>query len=271
MTLKLPAREQREVVKGRVLLVDADLLLYLSRDPEEPVQNVLHSVKLMLQEMQENTQCEQMRCIFSSPTNFRYGIEPNYKANRKDKEKPPHYQATKDYLIEHWDAEVARDDWEADDEITDMVGYLTMHGPYSSEEFRDMDIENDPANPDISDGIIASLDKDFLTVCGWHYKWRGHHAGNIFWVNEDDAENFLCYQLLCGDSADNIISPVKPRNKNGALSASGFGHVKARDFLLKYDTPEERMEAVHALYREQGWGNQFQINYKLLAIGRTEV
>jgi len=257
MSLKLQARPERAVVPGRTLLVDVDLLLYLSRDPDEPLQNVLHSVKLMLLEMQENTKCEHMRCILSSPTNFRYEVAENYKANRKDKEKPPHYQATKDYLIEHWDAEIARDNWEADDEIASMAICACQE-------------EESNPNYSIKDLVTATLDKDFFTVSGWHYKWRGHHKNEIFWVNEEDAEAFLCYQLLVGDSADHILSPVKPTNKDGSLAKAGFGHVKARDFLLNF-TYSEMREAVRNLYVLQGFEREFEINYKLLAIGRTEV
>jgi len=253
MTLTLPIREQRTVIPGRVLLVDSDLMLYLSRDPDEPVNFILHSVKEMLLDMQEKTQCETMRCILSSPTNFRYEIAENYKANRKDKEKPPHYQATKDYLIQHWDAEIAPDGYEADDMLAKQMILALDDGLHASAP------------------IIATLDKDFQTVSGWYYKWRGHHAGNIFWVNEEDAGNFLAYQLTCGDSADNILSPVRPKLKSGEYAKSGYGHVKARDFLLQYDTAAERLQAVKDLYAEQGYSKEYEVNYVLLAIGRTEV
>ena len=264
MTLKLTARPAREVVPGRVLLVDADLLLYLSRDPDEPLEYVLHSVKEMLLEMQERTRCETMRCILSSPINFRYEIFPKYKANRKDKEKPPHYQATKGYLIKHWNAEVAPDGWEADDELAKI---MTEALAFEHEVIRHswcVDMST------FKTFVIATLDKDFHTVPGRYYKWRGHHAGHIYRVNEEDAMAFLAYQLLTGDSADGIISPLKAPLKDGTLGKTGYGHVKARDFLLQFDYAEMKTK-VYELYCSQGFREEFHVNYKLLAIGRTEV
>lgn len=264
MSLKLEARPVREVVPGRVLLVDADLLLYLSRDPDEPLEYVLHSVKEMLLDIQEKTQCETMRCILSSPTNFRYEIFPEYKANRKDKEKPPHYQATKEYLIKHWDAEVADDGLEADDEIAQLT--------FQEEGFIDEQfiILTDDIYKNQTSLITATLDKDFMTVPGWYYRWRGHNAGNVYWVNEEDAMAFLAYQLLTGDSADGIISPLKAPLKDGKLGKTGYGHVKARDFLLQFEYAEMKTK-VYELYCSQGFREEFHVNYKLLAIGRTEV
>ena len=230
-------------MKPDTVLVDADMLCYLSNDPEEPAQYVLHSVKLMLERIQEETGCSQMRVFLSSPENFRYKVDPDYKIARRDVPKPPHYLATKNYLKRYYDAEVAPDGLEADDYIAQLQSENT---------------------------VIASLDKDFLTVTGFHYKWNHHGSGELFWVDEDDAEAFLCYQLLTGDSADSIISPLKKTKADGTLGKVGFGHVAARDFLLEYDYPDMR-DKVKGIYYVQGYPDEFEKNYKLLAIGRIDI
>ena len=73
------------------LLIDADMLCYLSSDEDEPVTYVLHSVKLMIADMKEKTKAQNIRVFLSSPTNFRYDVDPDYKIGRRDVPKPPHY------------------------------------------------------------------------------------------------------------------------------------------------------------------------------------
>ena len=234
------------MIETDTLLVDGDLLCYLSQDPDEPAQYILHSVKLMLEDMEEKTKCNHMRVFLSSPINFRYKVDPDYKISRKDVPKPPHYLTTKNYLIKYYDAEIADEGYEADDHIAKI-----------------MNEQGDKVT-------VATLDKDFLTVAGKHYKWRHHNAGEVFNVTEDDAEAYLCYQLLIGDKADSIISPLKKTKADGSLGKVGFGHVAARDFLLQYDYDEMR-DRVYDIYEMQGHADRFIINYQLLAIGRIEV
>ena len=229
--------------KPDTVLVDADMLCYLSLDPDEPAQYILHSVKLMLERIQKDTGCPHMRVFLSSSENFRYKVDPDYKIARRDVPKPPHYLTTKNYLKRYYDAEVAPTGLEADDYIAQLQTDETC---------------------------IASLDKDFLTVTGWHYKWKHHNEGNLYWVTEDDAEAFLCYQLLTGDKADSIISPLKKTKADGTLGKVGFGHVAARDFLLQYEYDEMR-DRVYDIYEEQGHADRFNINYQLLAIGRVDI
>ena len=225
------------------LLIDADMMCYLSDDEEEPPQYVLHSVKLMIEDMMLKTKAKSKRVLLSSPENFRYKVASDYKANRKDKPKPYHFNTIKNYLKRYYNAEVSPDGLEADDYIAQLQ---------------------------TDDTCIASLDKDFLTVTGKHYKWRNHGSGHVFNITEDDAEAYLCYQLLIGDKADNIISPLKKYKKDNTLGKVGFGHVAARDFLLQYDYKEMRVAVFHE-YKEQGHELQFDKNYKLLAIGRVDI
>lgn len=225
------------------VLVDADMMCYLSQDPDEPAQYVLHSVRLMLESIQEKTGCPLMRVFLSSGKNFRYDVDPDYKIGRRDVPKPPHYETTKNYLKKYWAAEVAPEGYEADDYIAQLQDETT---------------------------VIASLDKDFLTVAGLHYKWRNHCAEEIFNVTKEDADAFLAYQMLVGDEADSIVSPLKKAKADGTLGKVGFGHVAARDFLLQYEY-DEMLDRVYDIYEEQGHADKYPINLKLLGIGRTHL
>ena len=234
------------------VLIDLDMMCYLSSDPDEPALYVLHSVKLMIEDIIKKTGAKNMRGFLSSSTNFRYDVDPDYKIGRRDTPKPPHYETTKNYLKKYFNAEVSPDGLEADDYIAQIQNNSFV------------------ASDRIRSTCIASLDKDFLTVSGLHYKWRNHGAGEVFYVSEEDAEAYLCYQLLIGDKADSIISPLKKYKADGSLGKVGFGHVAARDFLLQYDY-EDMRDAVYDEYCKQDWPDKFRVNYELLAIGRVKV
>jgi len=119
--------------------------------------------------------------------NFRYAISEDYKANRKNFEKPFHYQTIRDRLIDYWDAKISREGWEADDELSAAGWTHWQHGDWSEHV------------------VLCSIDKDLDTVPGWHYRWPTHNKeGKHYKVSEEDARhNFWC-QTLTGDTADNI-------------------------------------------------------------------
>lgn len=124
-----------------------------------------------------------------SEDNFRhdYAVTADYKANRKDKEKPKHLKVIRDYLIKDWNAIVSTD-CEADDLIATAA---TEH----------------------KGSVIVSVDKDFDQVPGLHYN---PNKKELYDVNEEDAVKFLYEQILTGDRVDNIIGirgigPVKAK------------------------------------------------------------
>lgn len=118
--------------------------------------------------------------------NFRHDIDPEYKANRRGKEKPEYLQSARDYLVEVYGATII-DGQEADDAIAIRATEL---GPET---------------------VIASVDKDFLQVPCKHYNFgRGEWAE----VTPHEGLLFFYKQVLTGDTADNVIGlrgigPVK--------------------------------------------------------------
>lgn len=111
----------------------------------------------------------------SKKNNFRYTIEPTYKANRT-KPLPTHYGAVRKYLEEVWGAQVT-----PGQEADDALGI----------------------NQSVST-IICSIDKDLKQVAGNHYNWVTETFEQV------DSQQGLAYfyqQILTGDRTDNIISP----------------------------------------------------------------
>lgn len=128
----------------------------------------------MLERIMTTTNSDTYTMFLSGSHNFRYDINPNYKANRKDKVDPKYRQDAKAYLIEVYGA-VLCDGIEADD------GMGIAAGP---------------------DTVICSIDKDLLQIPGNHYNWRK----DIFTtVSELDGLRSFYRQLLMGDRTDNIF------------------------------------------------------------------
>ena len=107
--------------------------------------------------------------------NFRHDIWPGYKANRKDRRRPPGYGAFLKGLSEY-----AR-----------KRGWLT--GGFKGVEGDDvLGLLNEPG------AIICSGDKDMLTLPGQHYR-----NDELIVVSEWDANVAFYKQALVGDTSDN--------------------------------------------------------------------
>jgi DNA polymerase-1 len=161
----------------KTLLIDADIIAYSVgfAANEDPVEFALHSVKIMIESMLDATGCEEYECFLTGTGNYRTDvatIKP-YKGNRKQ-DKPVHFQAIRDYLVNVHGAEVV-DGMEADDAL---------------------------GINQTKDTIIASIDKDLDMVEGLHYNWR---KGDLYYVTKEEGRRNFYRQLLTGDSTDNIV------------------------------------------------------------------
>lgn len=127
----------------------------------------------MMQRILDETIASGYRAFLSGSENFRYSIDPTYKANRVDVPRPIYLQPIREHLVTQWNAEIS-DGIEADDSLG--IAQTT-------------------------ETIICSLDKDLLTIPGEHYNWVKQefkyidaHQG---WVN-------FYTQLVLGDRSDNV-------------------------------------------------------------------
>jgi len=132
--------------------------------------------------------------------NFRYQVTDQYKANRKNFEKPFHYQTVRDRLLDAWDAQVSRAGWEADDELS-AAGWAAWH--HGGEL-----------------PVICSIDKDLDTVPGKHYRWPTHNKeGDFYYLTEEGARRVYWISVLTGDTADNIkgLHRIGPKRADSLL------------------------------------------------------
>lgn len=149
----------------------------------DPLPNVLHSVKLSLENIQKVCGCNSPRIFLGGKDNFRMEINPDYKSSRAGRERPYHQEEVIKYLVDQWNAEFV-DGIEADDA---MAMYQTK------------------------DTVICSPDKDMLQVPGKHYNFVNDEK---ICVTPKDGDFNLYTQILTGDSTDDIqglkgIGPVK--------------------------------------------------------------
>lgn len=138
--------------------------------------------------------------LTDSKTNFRLSIATilPYKGKRKQ-EKPHHWEAIRQHLIDNWDAEVQYG-IEADDRL-------------GIEQYSNMDFHNPPLQPgnfSVSykeeETVICSRDKDLHMIPGWHYTWPCGKQKEQYWF-QDEVNALRCFykQLLTGDATDNIL------------------------------------------------------------------
>lgn len=164
-------------------------------------------------------------------TNFRFQIYPEYKANRKAP-KPIYYKALREYLVDEYGA-ILVSKWEADDAL----------GMAQNQ----------------SDTVLASIDKDLDQIPGWHYDF----VKNIkYEITPEHANRFFWFQLLMGDSTDNI--PGIPK----------IGPKKASKILDDCKNPDEYPIRVYQEYvkyfGEKFAYEQMKLNGRLLWIAKKE-
>lgn len=107
--------------------------------------------------------------LFSDRTNFRYGVDPTYKGNRKNKRKPAGYGELINWCKETWPSQVL-----PNVEADDAIGILYRTGD-----------------------LISSKDKDLKTIPGIHLV-----EDQIEEIPEHIADLTFFMQVLTGDQAD---------------------------------------------------------------------
>lgn len=152
---------------------------------------------------------------------FRYDvatIKP-YKGNRDVTHKPKYYKEIKDYLIDRW-AAIPVTAIETDDAIG--IEQWLRTDKYS---------------------VIVSIDKDMDMIPGWHYNWK---RGELYYQPLEEANLFLFYQMLTGDTVDNIqgIYGLGPKKSGKILDDNGRDLDKVRTAVQKIyqDTYGEEWE-----------------------------
>jgi DNA polymerase-1 len=157
-------------------LIDGDIVCYraaASVPDGDPEWIATSRVERTIKELLEAIGADNYRLFLTGTDNFRYNVDPEYKANRKDKPRPQYLPVCRDFVYDYYNAEIV-DGYEADDAL---------------------------AMNQTEDTIIASIDKDLLQVPGRHYNFvKGE------WQHVTPLEGLRSFyrNLLIGDTSDNI-------------------------------------------------------------------
>lgn len=251
-----------------IALVDGDLIAYrcaASCEKKEkgevvslePVEIAIARADKLVREILHDTGAEEYKVFLSGGNNFRYEVNPMYKANRVA-EDPIHRDDVKTFLIQEWNA-IVTDGYEADD----ALGIHQSIYPKILDHLVSADGKSIVEESSFS--IICSLDKDLLMIPGQHYSWQisGTSVNGKQWVREakftnvselDGLKTFY-KQMLIGDVSDNVIG------------VRGIGEVKAAKLIDPLQTEEGMFGVVHQLYSDH---DRFYMNADCLWIMQEE-
>ena len=180
----------------------------------------------------EEVFCTEYIMAVKGENNYRNMMYPDYKLNRhKDPNKQNVFVPTLRKLLVMEDYAVEADGFEADDLIRIWAEQCKLHG---------------------IDYIICSIDKDLKCIPGKHW---GMKKKKMETVSEDEALKHYYYQLLKGDSTDNI--PGVP----------GIGEKTALKLLAPLSTEEEYQECVveqYMLMYGDAWEDWLLFNGKMI-------
>lgn len=214
-----------------IALIDADIVAYrcAASANNDPLDIALVRVDELMQRILHETASEHYFAYLTGSNNFRYDIYPEYKANRKDTEKPKWLQDCREHLVLQWKASVT-DGIEADDAM-------------SMEQTKN------------SDTIICSIDKDLLQVPGRHYNFVKQEFKTI--SPKEGLFNFY-WQFIMGDKADNIPGfDGKMRDKIPKFLEPMYNEMQ---LALEFGTEVDLFDIVR--------GNHTADDALLLALGR---
>lgn len=176
----------------------------------EPEQNAYHSIKLLIEDILDQTQADSYEIYLTGSNNFRSNIARTvpYKGNRTGR-KPELYDAIRNYMVKYHGARVV-EGFEADDAMS------------IAQSKRDKT-------------VICSIDKDLLMVPGLHYNWVKE---NLESINEVEGYRNFWKQMASGDTVDNIIGLPK------------IGEVKAAKLVQEENTFFSMFRKVWDKYKE---------------------
>lgn len=172
---------------------------------------------LTIRNIVKGSGCTDYKLFVSGGNNFRYDIDPTYKANRTGSD-PKWREALRLHLIKEWNAYECVG-FEADD----------MCGVEQKED---------------GSTCIVAIDKDLLQVPGLHYQWAIIRKGVVVrpaqFLEISPLQGLQSFfkQALTGDVCDNI------------KGVKGIGPKKADALITPLITEQEMYEAVLELYHK---------------------
>lgn len=211
------------------LLIDADLICYkvgfvtetaTEEQTRQAVDDYIGNLTdYFITYLSRDKYNHSVNLILSGKESFRKEIDPEYKANRKNKPKPKHFELIRQHMIDKHAATVSKNGYEGDD----VLGFLQRTG------------SDYP-----SDTVIVSIDKDLRMIPGYHYHMDDR---TLTYVLPYEGMRAFYTQMLTGDATDNVSG------------IEGVGPVNAKKLLKDCITEQQMFEVVQGQYRQQARAN----------------
>ena len=163
--------------------------------------NGIDYLKQKQKELEETIKATDFVVALGGEGNFRREMNPDYKSNREDTQRPLMYSLLKDWVVNNFPC-VSLKSLEADDTCRIIYEDNVNYGGFK-------------------DKVIVSIDKDFYTIpdC-WFYRDIPRER-TLKFVDKTQADFNLKLQVIMGDKAD------------GYYGIPGWGKAKATDWLTE--------------------------------------
>jgi 5'-3' exonuclease len=174
-------KERRPVPDFDECIIDADSLMYMIAWVSPNQKQAEQSLMQKIEEIIHSVEARDVTVYIKGRDNFRYQVDPEYKANRKQRMDPEvmdrvellYSFARKNFIESHLG--------EADD-------YATIHMYQAMAEGKIP--------------CVAHIDKDLNMIPGWHFNFK---KKEFYFMEPEESFTFMCRQILSGDmSSDNI-------------------------------------------------------------------
>ena len=216
-----------EPIHEKVVLIDIDSIIYMGAF-KDTVKAGISTVNNRINSIIKDNESNNIISFDTPKDVFRKGVARTkpYKYNRKDLEKPKHFDSIKKYVKDTFNV-YTYEGLEADDCVS-----------YFATKFKN--------------NVICAIDKDVIKQCvGTHYNYQLAACKKTGYFNikgfqtttEEEADRFLWQQALTGDSTDGILGIEKVGEKTAQkwlanVDPIDFNTIVLQKYVDKYGRVE---------------------------------
>jgi len=197
-----------------IAIIDADSIIYQIAHTQKSPELGKKEMDSKIDQIMSQTNSRSGVVYIKGKNNFRFKVDPEYKAHRVDKTDP-----------------------DVKERIDLLYEYVRTFAMESAEGEAD-DYCSITAKMAVREGksyIVSHIDKDLNCIPGWHHNFR---TGTLYQSNQKESYAWLMQQILTGDSTDNIKGLAKVGPVTAKKILDGVAHDKMLSLII--DTWKDR-------------------------------